>query len=118
MKISLRNNMIQKKFLNSFFFQPSVEISSWLQQLNNFDQRFLLGKYSTLESNVSPSAEKFDPISSVDDEFYQYTGGKDKDGECHGNGFLEYDDGSYLSGSWVHGVRNGHFRSKWANKLI
>ena len=110
--------MIQKKFLNSFFFQPSVEISSWLQQLNNFDQRFLLGKYSTLERNVSPSAEKFDPISSVDDEFYQYTGGKDKDGECHGNGFLEYDDGSYLSGSWVHGVRNGHFRSKWANKLI
>ena len=67
---------------------------------------------------MSPSAERFDPISSVDDEFYQYTGGKDKDGECHGNGNLEYDDGSYLSGTWVHGVRNGHFRSILATCLF
>lgn len=63
-----------------------------------------------LESNVSKTAVKFDPISAVDDEFYEYFGGKDKDGECHGNGYLEYDDGSYISGSWIHGVREGHFR--------
>ena len=92
--------------------QPSEEIAAWLESLNNFDQRYIpgQGKFSVLESNVSKTADKFDPISAVDDEFYEYNGGKDKDGECHGNGYLEYDDGSYISGSWIHGVREGHFR--------
>ena len=36
-------------------------------------------------------------------------GGKDSEEECHGKGVLEYDDGSYLSGSWLHGRREGHF---------
>ena len=35
---------------------------------------------------------------------------KDQEGECHGSGHLEYDDGSFLTGAWVHGVREGHFR--------
>ena len=59
---------------------------------------------------MSKQATKFDPISALDDEFYSYTGGKDKEGECHGSGHLEYDDGSYLAGAWDHGVREGHFR--------
>ena len=59
---------------------------------------------------MSKLAVKFDPISTLDDEFYSYTGGKDKEGECHGSGHLEYDDGSYLAGAWDHGVREGHFR--------
>ena len=35
---------------------------------------------------------------------------QDHEGECHGSGHLEYDDGSYLTGAWDHGVREGHFR--------
>ena len=31
--------------------------------------------------------------------FYSYTGGKDKVGECHGFGHMEYDDGSFLAGA-------------------
>ena len=90
--------------------QPSDEISAWLRSLNNFDQRYIPSKVGVLESNVSKQAVKFDPISSLDDEFYTYTGGKDKEGECHGSGHLEYDDGSFLAGAWDHGVREGHFR--------
>lgn len=89
---------------------PSTEIFDWLQQQKEFDMRYNTSKFGVLESKVSKFAEKFDPISSLDDEFYEYTGGKDKDQECHGSGYMEYDDGSHLSGSWKHGRREGHFR--------
>ena len=29
---------------------------------------------------------------------------------CNGNGVLEYDDGTYLSGTWIHGRREGLFK--------
>ena len=54
-----------------------------MQSLNNLDQRHIPSKVGILESNVSKQAVKFDPISALDDEFYSYTGGKDKEGECH-----------------------------------
>ena len=44
-------------------------------------------------------------------------GGKDKDQECHGSGYMEYDDGSHLSGSWKHGRREGHFRLDTSHPL-
>merc|ERR1719150_1815621 len=92
------------------FKDPSQEISAWLAKLSNFDLRHCLpAVLPGLESKVSTVSTKFDPISSLDDEFYTYTGGKDADGECHGSGAMEYDDGSYLAGAWTHGVREGHF---------
>merc|ERR1719195_1303841 len=88
------------------FKDPSQEISAWLAKLSNFDLRHCLpAVLPGLESKVSAVSAKFDPISSLDDEFYTYTGGKDADGECHGSGAMEYDDGSYLAGAWTHGVR-------------
>merc|ERR1719325_160059 len=88
------------------FKDPSQEISAWLAKLSNFDLRHCLpAVLPGLESKVSTVSTKFDPISSLDDEFYTYTGGKDADGECHGSGAMEYDDGSYLAGAWTHGVR-------------
>lgn len=94
---------------------PSEELSTWLDSLNTFHQRYVSPTLTALQSNVSHATEKFDPIASVDDEFYEYTGGKDREGECHGSGYLEYDDGSYLAGSWIHGVREGHFRFTTTN---
>ena len=70
-----------------------------MQSLNNFDQRHIPSKVGILESNVSKQAVKFDPISALDDEFYSYTGGKDKEGECHGFGHMKYDDGNFLAGA-------------------
>ena len=53
---------------------PSTEIFDWLQQQKEFDMRYNTSKFGVLESKVSKFAEKFDPISSLDDEFYEYTG--------------------------------------------
>ena len=99
-------------------FQPCEEISEWILSLNTFDQRYIPPSLSCLSSNVSRGAAKFDPISSLDDEFYEYSGGTDSAGECHGRGCLEYDDGSYLSGSWIHGARDGHFRLVTCNPKV
>ena len=89
---------------------PRDEMSGWLAKQGEFEQRYYRTKFGVLESNVSKFAEKFDPISALDDEFYEYTGGKDKEEECDGVGAMEFDDGSYLTGSWRHGRREGHFR--------
>ena len=89
---------------------PADEMSVWLKKQGEFEQRYFRTKFGVLESNVSKFAEKFDPISALDDEFYEYTGGKDKEEECDGVGVMEFDDGSYLTGSWHHGRREGHFR--------
>ena len=89
---------------------PEDEMSAWLGKQAEFEPRYFLAKFGVLESKVSKFAEKFDPISALDDEFYEYTGGKDKEGECDGVGVMEFDDGSYLTGSWHHGQREGHFR--------
>ena len=53
---------------------PSEEISSWLETQREFVMRCYRTKFGVLESNVSKFADKFDPISSLDDEFYEYTG--------------------------------------------
>ena len=89
---------------------PSDEISCWLKEQGEFEPRYQRTKAGVLESKVSKFAEKFDPISALDDEFYEYTGGQDREGECDGVGVLEYDEGSYLTGCWQHGQREGHFR--------
>ena len=89
---------------------PEDEMSCWLKKQREFEQRYFRAKFGVLESNVSKFAEKFDPISALDDEFFEYTGGKDKEEECDGLGVMEFDDGSYLTGSWHHGRREGHFR--------
>merc|ERR1719317_428232 len=39
-----------------------------------------------------------------------FSGGKDADCECNGTGVMEYDDGTYLAGTWSHGKREGHFK--------
>ena len=89
---------------------PADEISGWLKQQGEFEPRYCRTKLGVLESKVSKFAEKFDPISALDDEFFEYSGGKDKEGECDGVGVLEYEEGSYLTGCWHHGRREGHFR--------
>eukprot|EP00092_Neocalanus_flemingeri_P001183 GFUD01001260.1.p1 GENE.GFUD01001260.1~~GFUD01001260.1.p1 ORF type:complete len:494 (+),score=107.84 GFUD01001260.1:94-1575(+) len=98
------------------------DLSIWLKSLSSFDScgrtiEQLEGiRVGALPSSVSKEAERFDPMTDVDDEFYTYTGGKDADQECHGNGVLEYDEGTYLSGTWTHGKREGYFRFDTANK--
>lgn len=92
------------------------DLSSWLKSMASFNScgrtiEQLEGiKVGVLPSCVSKEAERFDPMSVVDDEFYTYKGGKDANQECNGNGVLEYDDGTYLSGTWVHGRREGLFK--------
>ena len=54
---------------------PSQEIRCWLQQQKEMDMRCYPRNVGVLESNVSKFADKFDPISALDDEFYEYTGG-------------------------------------------
>jgi len=97
------------------------DIDNWLKSLSSFDtcgrtiEQIEGIKVGVLPSLVSKEVEKFDPMTAVDDEFYTYTGGKDSDQECHGNGVLEYDEGTYLSGTWIHGKREGHFKFDTGN---
>ena len=53
---------------------PSEEIWCWLQQQRELDMRCYPSSLGVLESNVSKFVDKFDPISALDDEFYEYTG--------------------------------------------
>lgn len=66
-------------------------------------------KLGTLPSSVAPTAKVLDPMEVLDDDFYEHKGGKDAEKELHGHGTLEYDGGSYVKGSWCHGVRHGTF---------
>jgi len=98
------------------------DLDNWLKSMSSLNacgrsvEQIEGIKVGPLPSVVSKQAERFDPMSVVDEEYYTYTGGKDANGECHGNGVLEYDDGTYLSGSWVHGKREGHFRFDTGHK--
>lgn len=92
----------------------SEDLAAWLAAMHSFVlapgkvlESLHLG---VLQSDVTKYAVPFDPMEVLDDDFYSYVGGKDSSGECHGTGVLEYDDGSYVSGTWSHGVRQGLFK--------
>jgi len=97
--------------------ESKADLTGWLRTMKSF----VLGsdptnalvekslKLGTLPSLVSPSAAVLDPMEVLDDEFFTHSGGKDAEKEFHGSGILEYDDGSYVTGTWNHGIRHGPF---------
>jgi len=76
-------------------------------------------KVGIYQSDVVWGAPTFEPYPDLKCETdYSYSGGRDKARLFHGKGAIEFDDGSYMSGYWEHGLRQGDFKIETTRKGV
>jgi len=66
-------------------------------------------KVGVLDDPVDPESPSWEPFPDLDDEEFEYTGGKIK-GEYNGKATLEFSNGDAATGTFRDGLRHGDFR--------
>ena len=67
-------------------------------------------KVGSYESLVVYGSHSYEPYPDLLDEDFEYKGGRDRQRKFHGKGSIEFEDGSFLTGVWEHGVKHGLFK--------
>jgi len=98
----------------------SLNIDQWLRKMrcNGFNEnRITLEHFEDIKIGCSSSyvtncTESYEPFTQINFENCVYEGERDQMGRFNGSGVVELDDGSTITGMWLHGVRSGHFEIK------
>jgi len=90
------------------------ELDQWVKKMkcsgNIGLEQFKDIKIGVYQSGVvygSPTLEPFPDLKKLD---FTYSGGKDAKRNFHGKGSLEMEDGSFIMGHFLHGIRHGDFK--------
>ncbi len=93
------------------------ELEQWLNKMksNSYSgvklEQFKDIKVGAYQSEVVYGSPSHEPYPDLSKEDIIYKGGRDKQRKFHGKGTVEFeDDGSFMSGVWEHGIKQGLFK--------
>ena len=101
------------------------ELEQWLTKMKSnsytgvkLDQ-FKDIKVGAYQSEVVYGSPSYEPYPDLDKEDIIYKGGRDRQRKFHGKGTVEFEeDGSFMSGVWEHGVKQGLFKIETNRKGV
>jgi len=91
-------------------------LDKWLNIMKTWSTTRGLDSYKDIKVGVHQSetlygSQTYEPYPDLKfEKDLSYSGGRDKNKLFHGKGTVEFSDGSYIQGTWDHGVRQGNFR--------
>ena len=101
------------------------ELEQWLTKMKSnshtgvkLDQ-FKDIKVGAYQSEVVYGSPSYEPYPDLAKEDIVYKGGRDRQRKYHGKGTVEFEqDGSFMSGVWEHGVKQGLFKIETNRKGV
>jgi len=101
------------------------ELEQWLTKMKSnshtgvkLDQ-FKDIKVGAYQSEVVYGSPSYEPYPDLGKEDIVYKGGRDRQRKYHGKGTVEFEqDGSFMSGVWEHGVKQGLFKIETNRKGV
>ena len=98
----------------------SLELDQWVRKMrcNGFNEKGMkLEQFEDVQVGILDEEMTFDgpgyePYPDMKMEKYVYDGGRDRENRFHGSGSILFDDddGSTMTGTWEHGIREGLFK--------
>jgi len=92
------------------------ELDQWIKKMKcNVSNGMKLEQFKDIkvgvyQSDVIYRSPSYEPYPDMQKEAFTFKGGRDRERKFHGRGTVEFDDGSYMSGMWEHGLRQGLFK--------